>query len=400
MRKLAINGGPKECSNKWPAWPVWDKNEEKALLKVLRSGNWHYGERVREFERRFAEFQNAAHGVTTTNGTTGLEISMINHGLEPGDEVIVPAYTFIATAGAAVRLGFRVVFADILADNLCVDPEDVERKIGPKTKAVIPVHFAGHIADMDRLGEIAARRNLVIVEDACHAWGSQWKGKGAGALGNCGSFSFQISKNITAGDGGLVLTDDASLAERIRAYTHAGRRASYPWYAHFTPATNAKMTEFQAAVLLAQLKRLKTQTLKRQANAAILDQGLSGIPGIRTIKADRRHTRRAYHFYPFRIDEERLGTSRESFLRALDAEGVPCMAGYGHAVYENPLFTGREGGAGVDCGGGPCPEAERAARDCCWIMHQNLLAPASAMRSIVRAVGKVAGNPADLPKAR
>ncbi len=396
MPKLAINGGPRECANKWPSWPVWDKKEERALLGVLRSGKWHYGERVREFERKFAEFQNAAHGITTTNGTTGLEISLINHGLKPGDEVIVPAYTFIATAGAAVRLGFRVVFADILSDNLCIDPEDVERKIGPKTRAIIPVHFAGHIADMDRLREIAARKNLVIVEDACHAWGSQWKGKGAGALGNCGSFSFQISKNITAGDGGIILTDDAGLADRIRAYTHVGRREGHPWYAHFTPATNAKMTEFQAAILLAQLERLKAQTLKRQANAAILDEGLGRIPGISVVKNDGRHTRRAYHFYAFRIDEGNFGVSRKSFLSALDAEGVPCMAGYGHAVYENPLFTGKEDGAGVECKGAPCPEAEKAARDCCWIMHQNLLAPASAMRGIVRAAGKIARNVEEL----
>jgi len=398
MAKLAWQGGPRECRAQWPAWPVWGPAERRAVLRVLESGKWWHGENVLAFERAFARFQGARHGVTCNSGTAGLEAALGGLGVGPGDEVIVPAYTFIATASAVIRAGAKVVFADVRPDNLCLDPDDVERKLGTRTKAVIPVHFCGNVADMDRLNAIARRRRLLVIEDACHAWGSRWKGRGAGALGTCGAFSFQISKNITAGEGGIVLADDAAVAGKVFAFTHCGRRAGAAWYMHFTPATNSRMTEWQAAILLQQLKRLKAQTVRRQANARILDRGLRAIPGIRPLVTDRRMTRRAYHMYCFRLDLRLLGVDRARFLSALGAEGVPCMAAYGIPIYANPLFTGRMGGAGIPARGAPCPEAERAAQDACWITHPNLLAPASAMRSIVRAAAKVVENIRELRK--
>lgn len=408
MSELAINGGPKACDREWPGWPIWDDREREGLLGVLDSGEWWYGEKVAQFEKAFAEFQGARCGVTCTSGTTALEVALVSLGIGAGDEVIVPPYTFVATASAVLRVNAIPIFADILPDTLCLDPADVERKITDRTRAILPVHFAGHVADVDRLGEIAEARDLFVIEDACHSWGSQWRGKGTGALGRCGVFSFQASKNISAAEGGIILTDDEALADTCRSYTNCGRGKDRPWYEHFVLGGNLRMTEFQAALLLAQLERLEEHTLRRQANARILDEGLRAIPGIRTIQNDERMTRRAYHMYCFRIDETVLGVSRERFLKALEAEGVPASAGYPHPLYSNPLFQ-QDGdgprfcprscpyyGRKIDYTKVECPVCEQVCRDACWIMHPVLLADEDAMTEIVGAVAKVTEHAEEL----
>jgi dTDP-4-amino-4,6-dideoxygalactose transaminase len=254
---------------------------------------------------------------------------------------------------------------------------------------------------MDRLGEVAREHGLFLVEDACHSWGSQWKGKGTGAIGTCGVFSFQASKNITSGEGGIMLTDDEQIAERCRSHTTCGRVKGEAWYRHFVLGSNLRMTEFQAALLLAQLARLEEQTLRRQANAAILDGELGRIPGIVTIEGDPRITRRGYHLYCFRLDLPGLGTTRAGFLEALAAEGVPATAGNDLPLYRNPLFL-RAGsgpaycpascpfhGEPIDYTRASCPECERACGDTCWIFHTLLLADEKAMHAIARAIRKV-----------
>jgi dTDP-4-amino-4,6-dideoxygalactose transaminase len=401
MAQLAIKGGRRACNVEWPRWPIWGDEERQALSAVLESGEWWYGEKVHEFEQRFAEFQGARFGITCANGTVGLETALLALGVGAGDEVIVPPYTFMATASAVLRANAIPIFADIEADTGCIDPADVERKITPRTRAVIPVHVSGYIADMDRLGQIAARHDLLIVEDACHAWGSQWRGKGAGALGDCGVFSFQASKNITSGEGGIILTDDEELAETCRSYTNCGRHKGRGWYEHFLLGSNLRMTEFQAALLLAQLTRLEAQTLKRQESARILDEGLRQIPGIIALRHEPRMTRRSYHGYRFRLDAQALGISRNRFLEALVAEGVPAGAGWPTPLYRNPLFQrGGEGpeycpvscpyyGQKVDYSAVHCPVAEQVCADSAGIAHPALLADAPAIGAIVEAVGKV-----------
>jgi dTDP-4-amino-4,6-dideoxygalactose transaminase len=383
---LAVNGGPKSCCMQWPTWPVWDDAERQGLLGVLESGAWWYGERVREFERRFADYQGARFGVTVSNGTAALEASLMALGIEPGDEVIVPPYTFVATASAVLRLGAEPVFADIQPDTLCIDPDDVERRITPRTRAVIPVHLGGRVADMDRILAIARSHGLKVVEDACHSWGSQWKGKGTGSIGTCGVFSFQASKNITSAEGGIILTDEPDVADTCRSVTNCGRRKGDAWYEHSIVAGNMRLTEFQAALLLAQLTRLPEQSLRREANAALLDQGLHEVPGIITIPPDPRMTRRGCHLYCFRLDTEKLGVSRASFIEAMTAEGVPLTPGYERPLYRNAVFNGRPGARAH------CPVCEQVCNDTCWIFHTLLLADASAMRSIVDAVAKVCTN--------
>ena len=389
MAKLAWQGGPRECRAQWPAWPVWGPAERRAVLRVLESGKWWHGENVLAFERAFARFQGARHGVTCNSGTAGLEAALGGLGVGPGDEVIVPAYTFIATASAVIRAGAKVVFADVRPDNLCLDPDDVERKLGTRTKAVIPVHFCGNVADMDRLNAIARRRRLLVIEDACHAWGSRWKGRGAGALGTCGAFSFQISKNITAGEGGIMLTDDEGIADAARSVTNCGRCKSGGWYEHTLIGTNLRMTEIQAAILRVQLTRLEEQTIRREENARRLDARVRGIPGIRIIDwVDPRITRRSYHMYSFRFTaEEWPGVSRDRFVAAMQAEGVPVGAGYPYPLYKNPVFQRPE--LGRDYSDVSCPNAERMCQEACWIMHPALLGSPEDTDDIARAMEKV-----------
>lgn len=404
MSQLAINGGNKACDHEWLTWPIWGDEERKNLNAVLESGQWWFGARVHEFEEKFAAFQGAKYGITSSSGTTALEVTLLANGIGAGDEVIVPPYTFMATASAVLRVNAVPVFADILGENLCIDPDDVQRKITPKTRAIIPVHLGGHMADMDRLNEIAKKYNLVVIEDACHAWGSQWKGKGAGAVGNCGVFSFQASKNISSAEGGIILTDDEALADTCRSFTNCGRGKDTPWYQHFLMGSNLRLTEFQGAILLAQLTRLEKQTLKRQVNAEILNKGLADLPGIQPITNDPRMTRRSYHIYCYRMDSEKLGVSRQRLLDALQAEGVPTGAGYPTPLYGNPLFQRSGEGSEycpvtcpyydnkMDYSKVCCPVCEAVCEDTCWITHAVLLSEEEAMHDIVKAFAKVVEN--------
>jgi dTDP-4-amino-4,6-dideoxygalactose transaminase len=374
--------------------------ERRLLGKVLESGKWWYGDFVKQFEQQFAAFQGARFGVSCTNGTTAIEMGLKGLGIIPGDEVIVPPYSFIATASAVITVGASPVFADIDPDTLCLDPEDVARKVTPRTRGIIPVHVAGCVADMDRLNTLARKHGLRVLEDAAHSWGSQWKGQGTGALGDCGTFSFQVSKNITAGEGGILVTNQEALADLCRSYSNCGRRKGSAWYDHDYLGSNLRLTEFQAAVLLGQLSRLEKQTARRQANAAVLDDALRGLPGVRLLACDRRMTRRSYHMYIFRLDAERLGITRDRFLEALNAEGVPVSKGWYRPLYANGVFQNAARGPahgisapllgrGVDYSSTNCPVCEQVCRDAVWIPHHVLLARASAMRAVAGAIRKV-----------
>jgi dTDP-4-amino-4,6-dideoxygalactose transaminase len=401
--QLALAGGRPACDSQWPAWPIHDESEERALLEVLRSGEWWYGARVGQFEREFAAFQGAAHGVSCTNGTTAIEMGLRALGVLPGDEVIVPPYTFIATASAVITIGAVPVFADIEPDTLCLDPRDAARKVTSRTKAVVPVHVGGRIADMAAINRRAEEHDLAVLEDAAHAWGSQWRGRGAGTLGRCGTFSFQVSKNITAGEGGILVTDDQELADLCRSYSHCGRAREGNWYDHPLLGSNLRITEFQAAILLAQLGRLEEQTLRRERSAALLDEALADLPGIRLLAPAAEMTRRSYHMYVFRVDEAGLGASRATFLKALAAEGVPASEGWYQPLYRNGLFTNaavgpRHGiraplaGLHVDYTDVECPVCEQVCRDAVWIPQNVLLAEEPQIRRLAEAIRKVAHN--------
>src|ERR1039458_4685791 len=424
---LALNGGPPARTKPWPAWPVYDEREEDALLSVLRSRRWWrhahgvgvtLDERgqlgaVGTFERDFAHAHDCAYGIAVANGTVSLEIALRAAGVGPGDEVIVPPYTFVATATAPLMVGAVPVFADIDADSYNLNPARVLQAISPRTRAIIPVHWGGQICDMDAINAIASDHGLIVLEDAAHAHGSSYNGRLAGSLGSLGSFSFQASKTMTAGEGGIITTNDAGLAERCDSLMWAGRKRGEPWYCHFELASNARMTEFQGAILSVQLARLPEQIERRMRNASVLDELLSGIEGIRPLVQSASTTMNSYYLYTFRYDAAAFhGLSKSRFVDALQAEGIPgASSGYIWPLYRNPLFTERRFWNGQFPMGtesyprvidymsfqAECPVAERACEtEAVWISHETLLGDEEDMRDIADAVAKIQVNSGSL----
>jgi len=428
MSKLAILGGEPLRRDPFPAWPVWDRSEEQALLEVLHSGKWwrfSYGSgvelkepesgdrsRVARFQEEFARHHDAKFGIACANGTAAIEILLKALGIGPGDEVIVPAYTFIATATSVLQVNAVPIFVDIDPETYNIDPARVEEAITPRTRAIIPVHFAGQAADMDALLAIARKHKLFLVEDAAHAHGAEWKGKKLGALGDGGTFSFQASKNMTAGEGGIILTNSANVAALCESYLWAGRQVGRPWYEHHRLGWNYRLTEFQGAILLQQLERLEEQNARRAENADYLTREVSGIPGLRPLKADPRATLRSHHLYMLRYAAQEVGgLPRDRFVQALVAEGIPCMGGYSHPLYKNPMFLNQDfypKGCPITCGhygqtidyaafAEKCPVSERAcASEAIWMEHRLLLGTRDDMDDIVAAIEKVKAHAADL----
>jgi dTDP-4-amino-4,6-dideoxygalactose transaminase len=390
--RLAINGGTPVRSDPWPSWPVSDQREVRALEAVVRSGVWGLGgEQIREFCRRFAEYHHARFAVAVANGTAALEVGLTACGLGQGDECIIPAYTFVATATACLKMQVVPVFAEIDPDTFTLDPADVERRITPRTRAIMPVHVAGCPCDMDALLAVARKHDLRVIEDACQAHGAEWKGRRVGAIGDCGGFSFQSSKNLTAGEGGAVVTDDEDVYARAFQFHNVGRAPEGSRHQFASLGSNYRMTEWQAAVLLAQFERLDEQTATRNRNALHLSQRLAQIEGIAPARRDERVTCHAYHLYVFRYDSEAFaGLPREEFLRAMGAEGVPCSPGYSplyhqQAFQEGVPVAGRE----VDYGDVDLPVTERACQQAVWLGQTMLLATERDMDDVVAAVEKV-----------
>jgi dTDP-4-amino-4,6-dideoxygalactose transaminase len=287
------------------------------------------------------------------------------------------------------------VFVDVDPGSYNISPEAMEAAITPKTRGAVVVHNGGYPADMDRVLEIARRRGIRIVEDAAHAHGSEWKGRRVGALGDIGTFSFQMGKTITAGEGGLVLTNDKDLAEKAYSYHHIGRLSGRPFYEFHKVASNLRMTEWQGAILLAQLSRLDEQTETRERNTRYLAKGLSEIPGVAPIDRDPRVTRWGFYYWNFKYRQEEFDdVPRDVFLKAVQAEGVPISVGaHGQPIYRNPVFRD-EGYDKV-----VCPEAERIyATEALSIGHRSFLGDLQDMDQILEAIRKVRANTAELRK--
>lgn len=397
MAQLAVNGGTPvrdTTARPWPAWPQWDEREAAALLEVLHSGVWgsHAGGQVRAFEAEFARFQDAEYGVCNCNGTASLEVALRAAGISSGDEVIVPPYTFIATASAVLMTNGVPIFADIDPDTYNLDPKAAEAAITPRTKAIIAVHIGGCPADMDAFPELARKHNLVLIEDCAQAHAAAWRGRKVGAIGDMGCFSFQSSKNINAGEGGIILTNSKEYHERCWSIINVGRIPDGAWYEHHVLGSNYRLTEFQGALLRVQLTRLEEQAARRWENAKFLNEELAKIPGIRPLQVDDRVTMHAYHLYIFRYDSAAFGgMSREQFTAALTAEGIPCSVGY-VPLYRTDLFRtqGTVAGAKVDYTKVYCPVAERACADeAIWLFQSMLLGSREDMQDIVDAVAKI-----------
>jgi dTDP-4-amino-4,6-dideoxygalactose transaminase len=264
---------------------------------------------------------------SAANGTVTLEVALRAAGIGWGDEVIVPAYTFQATAAAAMATGAIPVIVDIDPETYCIDPRQVEAAITPRTRAIIPVHLGAQMADMDAIMDIARRHNLVVVEDCAHAHGARWRGQGAGTIGDFGSFSLQSSKILTTGEGGVLLCRTPEMAARVASIIDCGRPhdEAGQW---FTMGANYRMTELQAALGVVALERFPEQARQRESMADYLEESLSEVPGVRLLRRDPRHTTRSFYRYIFAIDPEVFGAGHDLVCMALAAEGIPCWVGY------------------------------------------------------------------------
>jgi dTDP-4-amino-4,6-dideoxygalactose transaminase len=372
-----------------PSWPDYDQRELELLKEVLESRQWGgFNPVVARFEREFAAHQQCAHCVTAVNGTVTLETALTVLGVGPGDEVIVPAISFISTATAVSRVGATPVFADIGEHTFNLDPERASAAVGPRTKAIIAVHFGGAMADMDALGSLAKERGLHLIEDAAHAHGSEWGGRRAGSLGICGSFSFQNSKVMTAGEGGALTSNDDAFSASARAFVNQGRREGGGWFHHYTLGTNLRITAWQAAVLVAQLERLPSQIRRREANVRLLKEQLEDVPGLRFQDVPARANVVSWYLLLGRIDAAKFGMSRDEFHRAMTSACIPCTPYYPHTLYENPLYQG--GGCRVE----PCPNAEATVHDAFWFPCRTLMADEETTRGIAAAIQAAGSVPA------
>lgn len=364
MSTLAIHGGTPVRTTPFVRWPVFGQEEEDALVAALRSGVWGSidGTYVKRMEVEFAKLQGAKHGVNVVNGTMGLSVALKALGIGPGDEVLVPPYTFIATASAALMIGAIPVFVDVDLETLLIDPTLIDAAVTPRTKAIIPVHHGGSPADMDGVMAAARRHGLKVVEDAAQAHGAAWRGRPVGAIGDIGTFSFQSSKPINAGEGGMMLTNDDELDELLWSYRNVGRRRGGEWYEHVRLGWNLRMTEFQAAVILEQMKRMPAQRAHRTEMAAYLSSRLQEIPGAAPLKVPDGVTAHSWYTYHWRwLGAANGGLPKKAFAEALRAEGVPVFAGY------TPLNRNQAVRDEIARLGGPepvaCPNAERAESD-------------------------------------
>lgn len=398
MAQLALLGGPRLRTRPFPSWPIFGEAEEQRLLRTLRSGHWGRldGTEVSEFEERFAAMHGCAHGIAVVNGTVALRVALLAAGIRDDDEVIVPPYTFVSTASAVIEANAVPVFADIDVDTFNIDPDAVAEAMTPRTKAIIPVHFAGQSADVTRLRDIVSGRDVVIIEDAAHAHGASYKGKPAGSLGDLATFSFQSSKNLTSGEGGIVTTNDGRLADACRSIQNCGRVPEGVWYEHHVVSGNYRLGEFQGAILNCQLDRLEEQTRRRDGNGHYLASRLAGLPGLYPQTRPAECTRHSYHLFMLRVDPSVFGAPRNAILKALDAEGIPCSGGYGFSLPRQPLFRNKAFGpyladvaAKLDYTKANCPVSDLVCEQSIWLGQELLLGSRDDIEDIARAFEKV-----------
>lgn len=362
-----------------PDWPQADEREAELLRMVLESPQWGgFHPFVAEFEESFAAYQQSSYGISAFNGTVTIELALEVLGIGRGDEVIVPAISFVSTATAVSRVGALPVFVDIERCSFNLDLLRVREALTPRTKAVIAVHFGGAMCNMAELLVICRENNLYLIEDAAHAAGSEWNRKRSGTFGIAGSFSFQNGKVLSAGEGGMLITSDDAFAERARSVANCGRVPGRSFYEHHRIGTNFRMTAFQAAVLLAQFERLPEQIERRTANARLLKELLAEIAEISWQEQSARITQNCFYLLVGRIAGP--AGARDAFCRVLLASGVPCTPFYPHTLYQNPAY--RNGGCRVMA----CPMAEASIQDAFWLPHRVLLADKDTIRQVAEAI--------------
>ncbi len=416
MSQLAILGGPKTRTESYPEWPVWDQRDIDAVTEVIKSGQWggypYPGPKTAELARKFAELQGGGFAVPMANGTVTMEVALRAAGIGWGDEVIVPAYTFQATASAPMAAGAIPVIVDVDPNTYCLDPKAAKKAITPKTKAIIPVHLGASMADMDATLALAAQNNLIVIEDCAHAHGAKWDGKGAGTLGHFGSFSLQSSKTLTTGEGGILLCRSPEMAAKAASIIDCGRPHALGGGPEdssmaFQVGGNFRLSEMSAALALVGIERFPAQAKQRETMAAYMDESLSEIQGIRVLQRDPRHTTRSFYRYIFAIQPEVFGVEHDVLCAALDAEGVDCWVGY-EAMNNYSLFQPQKSRLAVPSAFPEyfrfdqmdLPEATRACeREAVWLDESVFRTGPKGVNDAVAAIKKIQENAGELAQA-
>lgn len=397
---LALLGGPKSKTKPFPTWPIHDDGERKAVMDVLESKVWWRtpGTETLAFEKEFAEFHQCRHGIAITNGTHAIEVALMAMGVGPGHEVIVPDYTFVATASAVLCCGAMPIMVDVDRETQNIDPDLVEAAITSRTKAIVAVHVGGQPADVERLQAIATKHGLGLLEDCAHAHASEWKGKKVGTFGVAGTFSFQQSKLMTAGEGGCIVTNSDEFERAARSIHDCGRLPGEWFYAHFRYGSNYRLSEFLGAILRVQLRRLDEQTSRRHSNGRLLDKLFANVEGITPQKIPAEVTRNGHYAYIFHVDLAKFGgITMQKFIQAMNAEGIPNQAAYPpvHALdcFQNESYrqklTGDQAKEPHRFLRQPFPNTHRAAWESFWVPQYALLGDEQDMREIVAAVEKI-----------
>lgn len=360
-----------------PEWPQSDEREAELLREVLNSRQWGgFHPFVDEFERSFAAYQHSKYAISAANGTLTLELALQLVGVKAGDEVIVPAISFVSSATAISRLGAVPVFVDIGENSFNIDAARAREAITPRTKVVMAVHFGGVLCDVPALQALCEESKLALIEDAAHAHGAEWQGRRAGSFGRFGSFSFQNGKVLTAGEGGALVTSDDSLGEEARSIANCGRKQGRSFYEHYRIGSNFRMTAFQSAVLLCQMEKLPAQIIRRTRNAALLKHLLSDVSELVWQEQLPEQTQNPQYLLTGRLQNAAI--DHHSFCAELSEKNIPCAPFYPHTLYRNPVYT--QG----NCKVMDCPVAESRVKDGLWLNHRLLLADEESIEECAR----------------
>ncbi len=336
--RLAIDGGPKAVTRRLPPWPQFDEKAIKAVEEVIRSGKVNYwtGPKGMEFEKKFARWQGSKFAISTSSGTSALHVALSALGIGPGDEVIVPSYTFIASSFSIVQAGAIPRFADVNIEDHCISLASAAGLVNERTKAIMPVHLYGNVCDMDPLLEFARKHNLFVLEDNAEAFGGVYKGRKTGTLGGIAACSFCQNKTFTTGgEGGMVTTDDEDLAWAARSFRDHGYdvkerlnlleiEQKLP-YIHNMVGWNYRMTEMQSAIGLAELDRMDAWNMpRRRRNAHIIIEAVKDLPQVKYLPIDTEERRNGWYVMAFSLDIENMNCDIGRFVAAAGAEGAPC----------------------------------------------------------------------------
>ncbi len=355
--ELAIRGGERAVEGPLPGWPAFDESTVSAVSEVLRSGKVNYwtGPKGMQFEEAFAAWTGTKFAISTSNGTSALHTALAGLGIGPGDEVIVPSYTFIATSFSVLQAGAIPRFADVNREDHCLSVASAAALINERTKAIMPVHLYGNVTDMDPIRELARQHGLAVIEDNAQAFGGAYKGTKTGALGDIAACSFCQNKTFTTGgEGGMVTTNDEEVAWRCRSFRDHGYNVQERLrllemeqklpYIHNMLGWNYRMTEMQSAIGLCELERIDTWNLpRRRRNAHILIEALKEVPQVLHLPVDTSERQNGWFVFPITLDIEHMTCDINTFLEALGAEGAPCWNVFWPQCHTERAFTEHNG---------------------------------------------------------